>query len=105
METILEVPPMCQYDAVAPLLDVFNDKPVNAEPYAAILPPKSLIAEVNGRNAYRAKDSARLNFTREDAVPDAILNDILWHELMGRKAPKPAVRYSLSDHPRKGDDD
>jgi hypothetical protein len=41
----------------------------------------------------------KLNFTKEDSVPDEVLNDILWHGIMGRNTPKPAVRYGLQLHP------
>lgn len=99
MELILGLAPMNQYDAVAPVLDIFGPQPENAEPYAALLPPKHIIGEVNGQMAYRAQDSQRLNFTKEDSVPDEVLNDILWHGIMGRNTPKPAVRYGLQLHP------
>jgi hypothetical protein len=99
MELVLGLAPMNQYDAVAPVLDVFGAQPENVEPYAAILPPKHIIGEVNGQMAYRSKDSERLNFTKEDSVPDDVLNDILWHGIMGRSTPKPAVRYGLQLHP------
>jgi len=99
MELVLGLAPMNQYDAVAPVMDVFGAQPDNVEPFAAILPPKHIIGEVNGLMAYRAKDSERLNFVKEDSVPDDVLNDILWHGIMGRNTPKPAVRYGLQLHP------
>lgn len=99
MELILGLAPMNQYDAVAPVLDVFGNQPENVEPFSAILPPKHIIGEVNGQMAYRAKDSMKLNFTQEDSVPDEVLNDILWHGIMGRNTPKPAIRYGLQLHP------
>ncbi len=99
MQLLLGLHPMSQYDATAPVMDVFGRRPENAEPFAAILPERSIIAEVNGRAAYRAADSARLDFSKEDSVPDDLLNDILWHALMGRDTPKPEVRYGLRLHP------
>jgi hypothetical protein len=45
-------------------------------------------------SAYRAAESARLDFTREDRVPDAILNDILWHSVKGANAPEPRPRHA-----------
>lgn len=95
MEMLLGMPPMNQYDAVAPPLDVFADRRVNLGGYEAILPARSIIAEVNRPTAYRARDSARLNFHDPDSVPDELLNDILWHAVMGRRAPKPPIRYTL----------
>jgi hypothetical protein len=95
MELLLGLPPMGQLDATAPPLDVFSEQPDNAEAYAAILPAREIVAEVNSAGAYRARDSQRLNFAREDAVPDAVLNDILWHAVKGRRTTKPAIRYGL----------
>jgi len=95
MELLLGLPPMNQYDAIAPPLRVFGDRPENAEPYRALLPPRAIIAETNARTAYRAADSARFNFRDADAVPDAQLNDILWHALKGPGLPPPPIRYGL----------
>lgn len=94
MELLLGLTPMNQYDAVAPPLRVFRDVAANDAPYEAILPPRSVVGEVNTRMSYRARDSQRLDFTKEDSVPDDLFNDILWHGVMGKR-PKPAVRYGL----------
>lgn len=99
MELMLGLPAMNQYDAIAPHLDVFGPKPLNDSPFAPILPAREIIGEVNKRTAYRAKDSIRLDFSREDAVPDQVLNDILWHAVMGKSAPKPPIRYGLKARP------
>jgi hypothetical protein len=95
IEALLGLPPMCQYDASAPLMAFFDSKPVNAAPYRAILPPKAIIGEFNTKTAYRAKDSERLDFRGEDRVPDAVLNDILWHAVKGANAPEPPPRHGL----------
>lgn len=105
MELLMGLPPMNQYDAVAPVMNLFGSRPENVEPYAAILPPKHVIGEVNGRTAYRANDSRKMDFTREDSVPDDEFNDILWHGIMGRNTPKPAVRYGLRIEPEDDDED
>jgi len=96
MELLLGLPPMCQYDAVATPIAVFKRDAANDVPYTAILPDKAIISEVNGKRAYRAEDSRRLiSTTREDATPDDIMNDILWHGVKGRHIAKPPVRYGL----------
>jgi YVTN family beta-propeller protein len=104
MELLLGLPPMNQYDAVAPPFAFFSSKPSNDAPYTAILPERRIIAEINQPSAYRAQDSARLNFRDPDAVPDEVLNDILWHAIKGRHVPKPALRYSLRLRPVQDDD-
>lgn len=93
IEALLGLPSMCQYDATAPALDVFADGPDNAAAYVPIVPAKAVLAEVNQGSAYRAGDSARLDFSAEDRVPDAVLNDILWHAVKGRDVEAPALRH------------
>ena len=95
MEALLGLSPMCQYDAVAPILNLFGTKPVNAEPYVAMMPAKAIITEVNGKGAFRQEESRRLDFSREDRVPDAILNDLIWHSVKGAKSHEPLPRYGL----------
>ncbi len=107
MECLLNLPPMNQYDAVAPPIDVFEGKPANNDPWKAILPDKAILSEVNKPNAYKAEVSAALDFSREDAVPDELLNDILWHALMGKQTPQAPIRhgYALSSVVRRGEAD
>lgn len=104
IELLLGLPPMCQYDAVAPPIDIFTRKPENIEPYKAILPAREIIAEVNQATAYGAELSGRLNFARVDAVPDHILNTILWRAVMGPDVPEPAPRYSVRVNREETDD-
>jgi hypothetical protein len=90
--------PMTLYDATAPVFDVFDKKPENAEPYKAILPAKSIIGEINQRSTYRSKDSERLlNLLKEESEPDEELNDILWHAIKGINAPNPRKNYGVKD--------
>ncbi len=95
MEMLLGVPPMCQYDAFAPVLQALSAKPDNADPYTAILPARSIIADVNMRTAYRAADSAKLDFTRADRIPAGVMSDILWHSVKGARTPAPVTKHSL----------
>ncbi|HEY3412126.1 MAG TPA: alkaline phosphatase family protein [Armatimonadota bacterium] len=92
MEAILGLPPMCRYDATAPIFDFWTKTPDNAAPYKAILPPESVLRQVNARTAYRAKDSAGMSWNVADSIPDQVLNDILWHAVKGPKTPAPAIR-------------
>ncbi|BDI29732.1 hypothetical protein CCAX7_17830 [Capsulimonas corticalis] len=95
IELLLGLPPMTQYDAIAPPIDIFQKNAVNADPYDALLPSKEILAEVNTKKAYRAQDSSRLlNPRREESAPDEQLNDILWRSIKGTTPP--ARRYALS---------
>lgn len=93
MELIMGLPPMCQYDAVAAPISVFAERPENNEPYKAILPDRTILAEVNKATAYRARESARLNFRHADAVPDGVLTDIVWHSVKGAASPPKTVAF------------
>jgi YVTN family beta-propeller protein len=89
IELILGLPPMTVYDARAlPLYAAFGGQP-DPQPFD-VLPERVDLDETNKATAYRAADSARADFSREDAVPSAELNDILWHAVRGRSAPEPA---------------
>jgi YVTN family beta-propeller protein len=79
IEILLGLPPMSAYDAgAAPLTAAFTATP-NLTPFDA-LPPQVDLRAKNGATAYRAADSARLDFARADAADAATLNDILWHD-------------------------
>ena len=95
MEVLLGLPPMNQYDATAPLFPGFSPAPVDAAPYAAVLPAKEIVGEMNDATAYRAADSRRLDFSQADRVPDGIMNDILWHSIKGVQTPLPAPHHFL----------
>ena len=89
IETILGMPPLTPYDAGARPLDAaFRARP-DLRPFVA-LPAQTDTDALNTAAAYRARESARLDFSREDAAPDDVLNDILWHAVKGA-APQPAT--------------
>jgi hypothetical protein len=78
MELLLGLPPMTIYDAMAPpMYDGFAMQP-DLRPYD-VLPETIDVTEKNTRHAYGAAASARMNWSREDAVDDRVLNDILAH--------------------------
>ncbi len=105
MELLLNIPPMSQYDATAnPILD-FDTVPSNGDIYSAILPPASLIEELNpsmlllrpGTPAYHmAKLSNAMNFVHPDSAPAALLNQIIWKSVKGVHSKMPAPRHNAS---------
>lgn len=107
IELLLGLPPMTRYDALAPPVAVFGPTAAaNDAPYEAILPAREILAEVNGKRAYRAQDSARLlNPLREESGPDEQLNDILWRSLRPATTPPPRHYGLLTGTAAKKDDD
>jgi len=106
MEVLLNLPPMSQYDAVAtPILD-FDIVPNNSAPYTAVLPPRSLIQEVNpsmtlvkrGSAAQRrlAELSNKMDFVHPDSAPPALLNEIIWKSVKGVHSKMPAPRHNAA---------
>jgi YVTN family beta-propeller protein len=101
MEIFLGLPPLNTYTAVSDPFYIFTAAPENDQPYAAILPAKEIIGEINPDRAYRAQDSlALLNPLKEESAPDEELNDILWHAIKGVHVPAPPRVYTLSAGPR-----
>jgi YVTN family beta-propeller protein len=82
IELILGMPPLTPYDAGARPLDAAFTARADLRPFDA-LPAQTDTEILNAKAAYRAADSARLDFAHEDAAPDGELNDILWHATRG----------------------
>jgi YVTN family beta-propeller protein len=78
IELMLGLKPLSTYDAMAvPLYDAFSPH-AHMQPFDAI-PPKVSLTTRNGTNAYGAKVSEALNFSRPDANPPGVLSNILAH--------------------------
>lgn len=88
MELILGLEPMSQFDAAAqPMLACFQAEP-NLRPYHAE-PARVSLEERNGQTAWNAEQSGRLDFTREDAADDLLLNELIWRSVRGADSPMP----------------
>ena len=88
MELILGLPPMTQYDAaVTPMWRSFTNKP----DYSPFFHLKSNVnlGEVNSSKAAVSKLSEKFDWSKEDKVPDLIMNEILWQGIKGKPAPSP----------------
>ncbi len=93
MELILGLPPMTQYDLAAhPILHSITDT-AYLKSYHAIV-PKVDMNKLNTRYSYGAKLSEKLNFSREDAVPDGEYNKIIWKAVKGANAVVPTPVHS-----------
>ena len=106
IELILGLRPMSQYDAAAtPMFNSFQAKP-DLRPYQ-FLPVNVDLNERNGRTAWGSDLSKKMNFAKEDAADDLLLNEVIWHSLRGADSPMPApVRAAfVFAHDKESDDD
>jgi YVTN family beta-propeller protein len=128
MELLLGLPPMCQYDAAAaPIMD-WDTTPSNAEPYAAVMPNRSILIERNGdlnpaapvspearaELEEMARESAAMNFEVADKAPADRLNEIIWASVKGPGSAQPPtprgpqgvwMRQGAAEEGNKDDDD
>ncbi len=105
MELILGLRPMSQFDAAAtPMFNSFQAK-ADLRPYTT-LPANVDINERNGKLAWGAEKSRKMDFTKEDAADDLLLNEIIWRSVRGPNSPMPApVRAAFVFTKPGGDDD
>ena len=89
MELILGLRPMSQFDAAAtPMYASFQSTP-DLRPYK-VIPAQVDVNELNTKLAWGASKSRKLNFSKEDAVDDLVLNELIWHSVRGAHSPMPA---------------
>jgi hypothetical protein len=105
MELILGLKPMTQFDATAtPMFNSFQAK-ADLHPYAA-RPVNVKLDEVNPKTAWGSDRLQGMNFAREDAVDDLLLNETIWRSIRGAKHPMPApVRGAFVFERGKDDED
>jgi DNA-binding beta-propeller fold protein YncE len=103
MELILGLKPMTQFDAAAaPMFGSFQPGR-DARPFDC-LPAKVDLGEKNMASAWGS--TIKMNFAREDAVDDLLLNKVIWRSVRGADAPAPApVRAAFVRAGTKQDDD
>ena len=96
MELILGLEPLSQFDAAAnPMFASFTDKP-DLTPYKAE-PARIDLNATNGKLAYGAERSMKMDFSEYDRIDDFELNEILWRAIKGKDAPlPPAVRRAIA---------
>jgi hypothetical protein len=91
IELILGLPPMTQYDAAAtPMWRSFTNVP-DYTPFNH-LPSNIDLNEKNPKrviNTVAGKLSAKYDWSKEDKIPDLIMNEILWQGIKGTPAPSP----------------
>jgi YVTN family beta-propeller protein len=104
MELILGMPPMTQYDAAAkPMWQSFTS---NADFSSFNHLPE--IVDLNERNTGQNRATAmseKLDFTKEDKVPDLVFNEVLWQGIKGIPAPAPSRAAFVKVSKKKKDAD
>ena len=106
MELILNLKPMTQFDAAAlPMYASFQSEP-DLAPFEA-RPAQVDLTATNRPDAWGSRLSQSLDFSKEDAVDDLVLNEIIWKAVRGPAAvPPPPVRASfIFAHVESDDDD
>ncbi|GEP91806.1 40-residue YVTN family beta-propeller repeat-containing protein [Chitinophaga terrae (ex Kim and Jung 2007)] len=104
IELILGMKPMTQFDAAAkPMWRAFTNTP----DYTAFdhLPANVDLTERNPESGKLAQLSSKFDWSKEDAVPDLIFNEILWQGLKGESAPSPTRAAFLKVNSKKEEDD
>src|SRR5205823_5440803 len=103
IELILGLKPMSQYDAAAfPMYNSFQPEP-DLRPYT----PRPANVDLEERNSAQAwGGNIEMNFAREDAADDLLLNEMIWRSVRGADSPMPApVRAAfVFAHPKEKDD-
>jgi DNA-binding beta-propeller fold protein YncE len=102
MELILGLKPMSQFDAAAtPMFNSFQAEP-DLRPYDSA-PATYSLEEKNPLTAWGSK--LKMNFSREDAVDDHLLNEVIWKSVRGASSPMPPPVRAAFILGRKDDDD
>ncbi len=104
IELLLGIPPMTQYDAVAPaIVFPFNFQPLNNAPFTAVKASQNIMCQqvstdvLKAGNPMRkyAQESAAMNFDLPDSTDARKLNEIIWKSVKGAKSPVPAARHTV----------
>ncbi len=105
IELILGMPPMTQYDAAAvPMWRCFTQQ-ANATLYNS-LPSNVNLHDVNPGGTKLAAMSKGLDFSKEDIIPDNIMNLLTWKGVKGENSIMPTpVRAAFFKPLKKVDDD
>ncbi|HEX7847098.1 MAG TPA: hypothetical protein VF476_14955, partial [Chitinophagaceae bacterium] len=98
IELILGMPPMTQYDAAAtPMWRSFTSNPDLTT--FDHLPANVNLNDRNPSNTAMAALSEKFDWSKEDAVPDLVFNEILWRGIKGYSAPSPVrVAFLKRNH-------
>jgi YVTN family beta-propeller protein len=91
MELILGLKPMSQFDAAAMPMFASFQREANPKPYEC-KPVEIDRTEKNLASSWGAEISKQMNFAKEDAADDLLLNEVIWRSVRGSHSPMPAPR-------------
>ncbi len=102
IELILGLTPMSQFDTAAtPMFNSFQAVP-DARPFDAS-PITVDLEERNGQHAWGGK--LKMDFSREDAADDLLLNEVVWRSVRGADSSMPSPTRAAFVFPHQKDDD
>jgi hypothetical protein len=103
IELILGLKPMSQFDAAArPMFNSFQTEP-DLRPYV----PLAANVDLEERNSAQAwGGDIEMNFAKEDAADDLLLNEVIWRSVRGagNAMPAPVRAAFVFPHPKDVDD-
>jgi hypothetical protein len=105
IELILGLPPMSQYDASAePMWRCFNNTATHPPFHAT---PNLVDLNLKNKEVSRlSKLSDKFDLSKEDRIPDAQFNEVIWTAVKGSNIPCPAPVHAAFFTPEKeGEDD
>jgi DNA-binding beta-propeller fold protein YncE len=105
METLLQVPPMNNNDALCSLISTLFTGPGDQPAFVADVSNRDngLIYMANAANAPGAAQSKKMDFRHADRADPNLLNLILWRDAMGARPP-PAWAWPAHGKKKDGDD-
>jgi DNA-binding beta-propeller fold protein YncE len=117
IELLLNLPPMCQYDAIAAPLGVWDTTPSNNAPFTATLPDAKVMIDTNpAANEVKPispeqvsliEESLKMDFSVADRAPADKLNEIIWKMSKGFDSKLPPTPNGIAGvtMPKQKDDD
>jgi len=104
MELIIGMRPLSLNDALAtPMYDAFQSQPTNSAPFDAIVPAIDLQSRNTTASPW-AVQSSKLPLDKVDAVPQAVLDGILWKSVYGAESSPPPPGPN-AEYEKAGDQD
>lgn len=99
IQDVFRIPPRTRFLKAARAMNSIFTAEADTAPYEHLVPKQRLdemnppLKALNGRRLWAAKESAAMDFTELDDVPEDTLNHILWWDAKGYDTPYPSRRH------------